>query len=320
MGWRDHLDAGTESVVLPWTGGHTLFSASCVYRLDTTPSEFGWYRFAIRSGSRRSSVPGFRPTATDPQPVDPVPSMLRHVVAGYLVGDRLVVDDARIDPDPRRIVEHSERAHILPDGLDRFARVRAGRVSPDGPLVFLEPAFPLGPEEDVLNAFLEGRHHVEDIRGVTPALDAAFRMEIFWRDEADRRRREIERRVAEEQARLAQERRRRELVERLGDGAGRREMAREDFAEAAKAALVVGGAEYLDHRGIGHGEWAVKYRVDGQRLECVCDTNLQIVDAGICLHDHETDERGDTYFTLESLPAIVRQATREGKLVVWRHV
>ena len=79
-------------------------------------------------------------------------------------------------------------------------------------------------------------------------------------------------------------------------------------------------AVVIGQHGHRNGEWLVKYRVDGQRLACVCNTNLQIIDAGVCLVDHGTNEKGDTYFTLESLPAVIRQAIREGKLVVWRHV
>jgi hypothetical protein len=45
---------------------------------------------------------------------------------------------------------------------------------------------------------------------------------------------------------------------------------------------------------------------------------LRIIDSGICLIDHATDERGDTYFTLESLPAVIAQAIREGHLVIFR--
>jgi hypothetical protein len=37
------------------------------------------------------------------------------------------------------------------------------------------------------------------------------------------------------------------------------------------------------------------------------------------LTDHRTGEKGDTLFTLESLPAVVRQAIKEHKLVVYRH-
>jgi len=95
-----------------------------------------------------------------------------------------------------------------------------------------------------------------------------------------------------------------------------------DFAEAARAALAVGGAEYLDHRrSARRGEVVVRFRLAQRRYECTCDQeSLRIIDAGICLIDHATGERGDTYFTLESLPAVILQAEREGRLVVFRHV
>jgi len=311
MGWRDLLATHEESAALPWTGGQSLHSESRTFKLKKRPREFGWYRFKIEGN-----------TAIEPKSTDPIPELLKNSVAGYLVGDRLVPDDTRIDPDPGKIINHSEKVYFLPEELDRFSRVRAGRVYPEGPLIFLAQEFPLGPEDDVMNAFLDNLSDVSDIPEVVPALDAAFRMEIYQREQAELRRQEIIRRRAEEEARKAQEKRREELLERLGDGAGRREMALENFQEAAKAALTVGGAQYLDHRkhGRGKGEWLVKYRVDGERLACVCNTNLQIIDAGVCLVDHNTNEKGDTYLTLESLPAVIRQAIREGKLVVWRHV
>lgn len=310
MGWRDLLATEGETTTLPWTGGGSLHSDSRVFKLGKRPRDFGWYAFQIEGNK-----------ANDPKPADPVPELLKNSVAGYLVGDRLVPDDTWIDPDPGKIVNHSEKVYVLPEELDRFSRVRAGRVYPEGPLIFAEQVFPLGPEDEVMNAFLDNRSDVRDIPEVVPALDAAFRMESYQREQAELRRQEIIRRRAEEDARKAQEKRREELLERLGDGAGRREMALEDFQEASKAALTVGGAQYLDHRkGHSKNEWIVKYRVDGQRLECVCDTNLQIIDAGICLVDHNTNEKGDTYLTLESLPGVIRQAIREGKLVVLRHL
>lgn len=309
MGWQDLL-ATEETVTLPWTGGIVLHARSRGFVLNRCPREFGWYHFTVKARE-----------AWGAKPADPVPESLANIVVGYLVGDRLVPDDTRIDPDPSKIADHSERVYLIPDGLDRFSRVSAGRVYPEGPLIFIEQAFPLGPEDDVVNAYLEEEDSVRDIPGVVPALDAAFRMESFQRAEAERRRVELARKRAEEEARVARELKRKELIERLGDGAGRREMAKENFLEAAKAALTVGGAKYLDHRKGGRkGEWVVKYRVDGRRLECVCDTDLQIIDAGVCLVDHGTGEKGDTYFTLESLPAVIRQAIREDVLVVWRHV
>jgi len=310
MSWRDLLQKDEETVTLPWTGGRSLHSKSRVLKLERKPRDFGWYTFQIQGQK-----------ATDPQLADPVPELLKKPVDGYLVGDCLVPDDTRIDPDPGKIVNYSERVFLLPDNLDRFARVKAGRVYPEGPLIFMEEVFPLGPEDDVMNAYLDNKTEVHDIPGVVPALDAAFRMEVYQREQAELRRQEIARRRAEEEARREKERRRQELLKKLGDGAGRRTLAQEDFLEAAKAALTVGGAQYLDHRKGGRkGEWVVKYRVDGQRLECVCDTNLQIIDAGVCLEDHGTGEKGDRYFTLESLPAVIRQAIREHKLVIWRHV
>jgi hypothetical protein len=147
-------------------------------------------------------------------------------------------------------------------------------------------------------------------------------METWRRDEAERRRVALEQARREEAERRAREERRRELAERLGDGAGRRAMVPLDFAEAARAALAVGGAEYLDHRpSAQRGEVVVRFRVQKQRFECTCDeATLRIIDAGICLVDHETGERGDTYFTLESLPAVILEARRGGQLVVFRHV
>ena len=63
----------------------------------------------------------------------------------------------------------------------------------------------------------------------------------------------------------------------------------------------------------------MRFRFRRQRFECVCDEALRIVDSGICLVDHATGERGDTRFTLESLPAVIGQAMDEGRLVRFRH-
>jgi class 3 adenylate cyclase len=88
-----------------------------------------------------------------------------------------------------------------------------------------------------------------------------------------------------------------------------------------RAALAVGGAKLLDVRNSHvRGEHIVRYRLDRRRFECVCDERLHIIDSGICLRDEHTGEQGDRRFTLESLPAVVRQAEREGRLVIFRHV
>lgn len=319
MTWRDLLQVEGETKVFPWVGGKALQgSDDRVWSIaGRTPREFGWYSFNLQ---------GRRATVGDRVPAEP--GLLGHKVQGYLVGDRIVIDGAKVDPDPKKIVACSEPVYLIDDGLDRFARVSAGRLHEGGSLIFYGLEMPLGPEGDVQNAYLDKAATVDAIPGVTPALDAAFRMESYQRAEAERRRIEEERIRREEEEKRAREEQRRKLVEQLGDGAGRRAMAHVDFDQAARAALAVGGAELLDTRRANQrGERVVKFRLDRRRFECTCDElTLRILDAGICLTAHYDDEnfeggtKGDTWFTLESLPGVIREAQAAGKLVVFRHV
>ena len=310
MGWKDLLQTGDERVTLPWLGGRTLYSAAQRWSIQgRLPKEYGWHTFRVVN--REAHAEG---------PAEARPDLLQHTVRGYLVGDRLVADDIHVDPDPKHIAEFSEKVFLLDDGMDRFARVRAGRINREGPLVYQGLEMPLGQEDQVLEAFLDQTTSLALIKSVSPALDAAFRMESWQRAEAERRRAELERLRREEEEKRQREERRKELVKKLGDGEGRREMALHDFDAAARAALAVGGAVFLDAKRLRHNEWAVRYRLDRQKFECVCDERLRIIDAGICLTDHDTNERGDTFFTLESLPGVVQQAQRERKLVIFRHV
>jgi len=311
MGWKDLLQKAGETLVFPWIGGRTLRRESRMWTLDgPSPNEHGWCVFALEG--RRAKLFGR---------TDPVPEALSRITQGYLVGDRLIPDGIWVNPDPAKIIDFSERVWLVEPGLDRFVRVSAGRTHEDGPLVYKSQEMPFGPENDVLSAYLDQKTSVEDVPGVSPALDAAFRMESWQRTEIERRRVEAERRRREEEERRAKEERRQQLIEQLGDGAGRREMARVDFAEAARAALAVGGAVFVDHRmSPQRHEMIVRYRLDGRRFECTCDSRtMQIIDAGVCLTDHDTGERGDTFFTLESLPAVIREAERLGVLHVFRH-
>lgn len=312
MGWRDLLQAQDESVTSPWVGGRSLRTQDRTWTIEgRLPQDHGWYSFKLDGRKARAG-----------RPVDPLHEMLRHLVKGYLVGDRLVPDEVRITPSIAQVAEHSEPVFLIEPGLDRFVRVAAGRPFENGPLVYVSQEYPLGPEEGVLRAYEDGLLSVSHVAAVAPALDAAFRIEVWRRQEAERRRLEEERRRREEEERRAREERRRAIVERLGDGQGRREMAVIDFGEAARAALAVGGAQYLSHRdSVRRGEMVVRFRLDGRRFECVCaQATLRIIDSGICLVDHDTGERGDDRFTLESLPAVIKLAQDEGKLVVFRHV
>ena len=320
MGWKDLLQKEDETLIAAWFGGREVRTHSRTFTVEgKLPVEFGWHPFSV-NGSRLTLLKGEKAgEAFDKH--DGPPGLKYHTV-GYVVGDRLVKDDVASFDDPLKVLAASEPVWFVEDGLDRFVRVRAGRSFENGPLVYECMDMPLGPEDDVRAAFLDKKSSTSDISGVIPSLDAAFRMEVWRRDEADKQRAEAARirREAEEKAALLE--RRKQIAEQLGDGAGRRAAAKLDFGEAAKAALAIGGAELLDHRkSVNKNEMVVTFRIANRRFECACTADtLRITDAGICLVDHRSGEKGDTYFTLESLPAVVMQAQREGKLFVFRHI
>lgn len=317
MGWQDLLARPDDAVVVPWTGGRDIRAAGRALKVrGALPADFGWHSFIV-SGGR---------DATWKEPVDfPDLDTLfqgKRLVRGYLVGDRLVPDGAAVPVgNPAQAALRAEPVHLVEPGLERFARARAGRWD-DGRLIYVGQEFPLGPEDAVATAYQDRASSVDGIPGVSPALDLAFRFETWARAEADRARAEAEAIAREEAARQEAEARRVALVNALGDGAGRRAMAKVDFGVAAAAALRVGGAELLDWRDSRMGgEAVVQFRYRGDRFECVCTkATLRIVDAGVCLVNHATGERGDTRFTLESLPAVIGYAMDQHRLVKFRNV
>jgi len=170
-------------------------------------------------------------------------------------------------------------------------------------------------------AYQDRRQDVHNISGVTPALDLAFRWITVQRELSEERRREMARIRAEEEAKRAEQERLEQAMKDAGTAVGRRILAVQDFEMAAQEALRVSGAELLDVRDSAQrGEKVVQYRFRERRLECVVDKKtLRIVDAGVCLDDH-SGTKGDTFFTLESLPGVIGEAIDLKKLVVWRHV
>jgi hypothetical protein len=328
MGWRDLLAAEDERLVAPWVGGRALRAQHREWKITgRLPNEYGWYEFKL--DNRKAAIG----EAKDP------PDMTLRVQGiaipvltevGYLIGDRMMYDDVRVGSDPAELIAHSDQVYLIEPGLDLFARVRVARYFEDGPLIFVGIEFPLGPEDEVMNAYLDRKVSVDDIPNVVPALDASFRFSTWQRAEAERRRLEEQRRrEAEERERERRERRER-IAQQLGTAAGRREMAEVDFGEAARAALTVGGAQYLDHHPAYHrDEMTVRYRTGGQRFECTCNRHtLRIIDPGICLTNHARHhvhgvapgESGGDLFTLESLPPVIREARHLDELVVYRHL
>lgn len=314
MDWASLLDSGGERV-LPWAGGRLVHSHDRTWRIKgRIPPEFGWYTFNTGSNQYAKLV------SRDPVDMDPDFENGSTLIQGYLVGDRFIPDDARVDPDPAKLVEQTESVFCVEPGLDRFTRATVTRDR-EGRLIYIRQEWPTGPESAVLMAYQDRKDSVNDIPEVTPSLDLAFRWVSYQRAVAEARAAEMERRRREEEARLAAEEARRRLIQQGGTAVGRRELAKVDFEAAARAALRMADAELLDVKdSYNRNEKVVQYRFRHRRLECVVDAKtLQVVDAGVCLDDHR-GTKGDTWFTLESLPGVINEAIDLGKLVVWRHV
>jgi hypothetical protein len=318
MGWESLL-ATKEERALPWGGGRQIAWGARVWDIKgRLPPEHGWYKFVV-DGTREIRLAGpLTPVEPDPTFED---AHKKTILRGYLVGDRLIPDHAGVNTDPTRLIAQTLPILLVEPGLDRFTRAVVVQTKMGN--FYVRQEFPQGQEDDITAAYQDrlGVDAIAAIKGVTPALELAFRWLTNQRHLAEVREVELRKiREAEEKLRVAEERHA-EALKSIGTGAGRRALATQDFPTAARAALAVSGAELLDARpSHTKGEWVVQYRFQARRLECVCDVTMHIIDAGICLADHNTGVKGDTRFTLESLPAVVGEAIALGKLVVWRHV
>ena len=336
MGWADLLQTDRETVIAPWLGGRRIVSGVRTWAIDgDLPPEHGWYSFTIGSG--RKATTGETALA-DPELFDKSDR-----VRGYLIGNRLLADDMPLEIDNTRILQRSQVVYLLEPELPRFSRVMT--AVHDGRLVYLQTEFPLGPEADVVCAFEDRKRTVDDIPEVTPALHMAFRWQSYWRDELERRARAEEERIRreEEAARRAEQARRQREREQAREEAARRARDRHrrrrdrraeraierlprNRREGARArheaqrVLAAAGAELLDwSAGRNANQAVVRFRFLGHRFRSVVRVpGLRVIEAGICLTDAHSGERGDDRFTLASLPGVIRQAHNQRQLVILR--
>ena len=324
MSWRDLLTTTGETKTLPWCGGGQVSDGSQTWHIvGKRPLEHDWYQFRVKGGREVSLV------SREPVPMDMTFSTKTpksRIVKGYLIGDRLIPDASRVDPDPDKLVSQTLPVFCVERGLERFTRATTVRLQDDSGLIFISTEFPEGPEQAVLDAYQDRKSSVQDIPGVTPALDLAFRWVSYQRVQAEIREQERERLRLEEEARLlrmvaeeAEKTRLQELMKDASTAMGRRALASRDFNTAAREALRVSGAVLLDTRESNRrGEMVVQYRFMERRLECVVDRDtLRILEAGVCLTGSD-GVRGDTRFTLESLPGVIAEAIQRNVLVVFR--
>lgn len=318
MSWRDLLSPGPQTFRAPWLGGRELHWAGRHWRIrGHYPHLHGWYTFAS-SGDRHVQLQGRGEAEPD---LEATTGLRCH--SGYLVEDRLVPDTARVVPDPAALLAQTRRVRLVPRGLERFARARCGWHPgwPPEQVLFLQPLFPLGPEPAVQAAYEDRLDSLNHVAGVAPALDLAFRWQSLQRAREEAWRAEQARLQALEEARLEQEARHLEALRQAGTALGRRALAVTDFNAAARHALAISGARFLDAREVARGEMEVRYELEGERFGCIVNRRtLQVIQAGICLTDEYTGERGDTRFTLESLPPVVLMVMRSHRLVRRIHV
>lgn len=295
MIWKS-LISSKISKTLPWYGFITIHSVDRSWTISgDLPPEHGWYEFVVDTGGRFATLSSKNQVNIDY-------SYGSKFISGYIVGNRFIHDNSRIDSDPDKLVEQTEMVYCVERGLDHIARASVIRDRV-GCLIFMRQEFSLGPESDVLDAIKERLLSVDHIKGVTPALDLAFR----W--------------VTDRREKLEEHRRRLQILRDSGTAVGRRHMVGVNLELAVEQALKISGAELLDVRdSYNVHEKIIQYRFRNRRFECVVDDQLKIVDSGVCLTDHNTGEKGDSYFTLESLPGVVGEAIDRGVLVVYRHV
>ena len=274
MDYTPFLQHGSKRLRLPYFQGVKVFDDQNIYRVRGTRTlTAGWYVFTQKGRYLRAVS---RIHAEPDQ-------WLLPTIRGYLSGSRFLWDKGQ------------ERIWMVPtdEEPDRFAPISAAKWF-DGSLMFLAVDFESEVECAVRHAF-EQETPLADIKGVQPALAHAFLLESTRRElarEAERRRAE----EAERRVRIAElERWQRSLEGRI------------------TLALSHTGAELVTWRRSGGSRITVRYRIGGQRLECVIDSEtLQILDAGICLEgtDHELN--------LSSLPSAVQEAVATGELHVFR--
>lgn len=328
MDYRAFLSTPSD-VILPYLGGPFVFTADRRYRLAerVTP---GWWRFTL-SGRRARALEEV-PAEALPEPErQPDGRSLLPRVRGHLCGMYLFTDGAQAEP-----LALVPPTTYEPDAPARFSPCVARRWH-SGDLVYEAIDFETEAEDKARCAY-QDHASLAGISGVPATLRAAFGFALVTQaalavrsfvlpievrshlfaiaeggpPEAERTLgRLIARRATAHAAGAAQA--------PAGAAAVHTPLHRSyhgrsaaSAVERAERALGAAGAELLDTRERGDA-LEVTYRFHGQRFHSlVHPATLQVMDAGICL------DGCDEMITLESLPAVIREAMDSGELVITR--
>lgn len=313
----------TEELVLPWLGGPIIESKDRRFKLTARPPRPGWYRCTLVGRVANAHE------AADPV-LDPLPKLRGHLHRGWLFAAGAPPEELLLLPE---------------DEAQPFQSVVARRWH-GGEALFDAIDFDGDAEEAVRRAVDDGTS-LRDVKGVTPSLRTAYAWEMVRR--IAQKEEPSEHVGPTEVARFAldvseggEPAARRALDEilharrggRIAIAAGGRVYVREVVAAARRArkdatwdnveeraedALHAAGARLLGIRRMPD-QVEVRFRFSGDTFVCLADPfTLRILDAGICLVDHATNERGDEELTLDSLPSVLREAMDLGALVHTRH-
>ncbi|MFO0596857.1 MAG: hypothetical protein U0228_16200 [Myxococcaceae bacterium] len=315
----------TDTVVAPFLGGRSITLEGRQVRLATVPPKEGWYRFELKG--RLGHVVG----EAEAPSLEKLPR-----VRGFAWRDRLVGDGARAEPLRLRGEEDPAR----------FAPLTARRWY-GGELLFEGVDFETGAESEVREAFANGTG-LATVKNVPAPLRAAFAFALIERAARDAgvpvaasevrghtskiadggfaaaqqvvrdliaEREQTEREMAELRARIAAHQLKVEVEQAKLAQQEQREKATAAAEDRAWAALEKAGAKFESSRRAGQRQLEVVFEYLGERFICLCDEfTLQVIDSGICLGHPPADD----LITLESLPAVIKEAVDTHRLVILR--
>ncbi len=323
MDYRKFLGAVTEAV-LPYLGGAKVDAPGRRYRLAAPPAAPGWYRFALEGRKARALGPA------EPEGLGALPQRRGHFVSGRLFSDGAP----------------TARVHLAPaEELRPFALISA-RQWASGEWLYGGQELETEAEEAVRRT-LEDEGSIAWHKGVPASLRAAYAWALIERSAArlhvpatlaevrprlleiaqgGRPAAEVALRALAAERQLAQrelaelaERRRTELAAAELEAArvARRAAGPANAQERVEAALAGAGAELRSCWPAGKGQLEVIFTFLDERFGAIVDEDtLQVLDSGICL-GHPPSDR---LLTLDSLPAVIREAVRTDQLVILRHV
>jgi hypothetical protein len=312
--------AKVETRVLPYFGGTRVDDRARRLRLTGALEAPGWYEFLVKG--RDATVKG---PADAPDPMMDLPLSRGHVVGEWLVGENASCEPMMLMPE---------------DEPDLLAPARARRW-PSGDLIFEAIDFEGDAEGAARDALADARS-LEGIKGVSSALRAAFAYATLKKVSRDiaipfgaREVRKDVRAVSERGPAAAVEALRRlDEERRLWRALHPEEPAPTahhppprkyhgpeptlaNAEERAEAALEAAGARMMSVRRMHGNQIEVTYRFMEERFITICDAlTLNVWDSGICLGHGAA--RGDRELTLESLPAVIREAIESERLVITR--